>query len=212
MSRYIYHYITIRYNCGSTNIAIAIIILHGNRNHIIDFSGGQMQACFKNPNVNQRGQITISIGRQIVVPQARFNCNGRITRIAASMGISLLGPNLPLFQVWHPTSSIYHKVGEVELPPGDYITGPTNYYFSNLSLNINSQIEFQSGDIIGYYQPTDSQHLIYSIQSTEYNSLSNTVTNPTNSIDIGNVDNIEPQRQPLIEITFGKIMQRLHIW
>ena len=181
-----------------------------NRNHIIDLSGGQMQACFKNPNVNQRGQITINIGRQIIVPQAKFNCNGRITGVAASMDMSPLGSNLPLFQVWHPTSSVYHKVGEIELPLGDYITGTENYYFANLSLNTSSQIEFQSGDIIGYYQPTDSKRLIFSIQAAEYNSLSDTATNPTTSIDIHNVDNIETQRQPLIEVTFGKIMQRLY--
>ena len=167
-----------------------------------------MQTCINNPNVTQRGQVTIHMGRQVVVPEARFNCNGRITSVAASMDISVLGPNLPLFQVWHPVHSrVYHKIGEVELPLGNYITGPRDYYYAKMSLNISSQIEFQSGDIIGYYQPTDPQYLIYSIQVAQYTSYSNTVTSPSTSIDIHSVNNTETQRQPLIEVTFGKIMQ-----
>ena len=175
--------------------------------------GGQLQTCFKNPDVNRRGDVIIEKGRQVIVPQARFNCNGRIKNIAASMDIATFGTSRPLFQVWHPTSlisTIYHKIGEVDLPLGDFIieTSETmNYYFANLSLNSSSQIEFQLGDTIGYYQPTDTQCLIYSIQAAEYISYSNTVTTSLTSIDINNVNNIETQRQPLIEVTFGKIMQ-----
>ena len=163
--------------------------------------------------MNQRGQVIIEKGRQVIVPQARFNCNGRIKNVAASMDIATFGTNRPLLQVWHPTSltsTIYHKIGEVELPLGDFINGTSvtmNYYFANLSLSSSSQIEFQLGDAIGYYQPTDTQCLIYSIQATEYISYSNTVTSSITSIDINNVNNIETQRQPLIEVTFGKTIQ-----
>ena len=117
--------------------------------------------------------------------------------------------NLPLFQVWHPTSlnsSTYNKIGEVQLPPGDFVAvgvGRT-YFHANLPLNGNSQIEFQSGDVIGYYQPTNSQRSIGSIQTSGYTSYSNNVTSPLTSIDISTVDNTDNNHQPLIAVMFGK--------
>ena len=118
--------------------------------------------------------------------------------------------DLPIFQVWHPTShtsSTYSKIGEVQLPEENLMTSSErNYSFVNMSLNSSSQIEFQSGDVIGYYQPSIPQRHIWSIETSGYTSYSNTVTSPLTSIDINNVDNIETDHQPLIEITFGKIM------
>ena len=84
--------------------------------------------------------------------------------------------------------------------------GQNRYYHASLSLNSSSQIEFQSGDVIGYYQPSDPQRLIWSIQTSGYTSYSNSVTSPSTSIDTNNVDNIETNRQPLIAVMFGKIM------
>ena len=145
----------------------------------------------------------------MIVPNAALNCNGRITNVAVSMDVVLSGTTLPIFQVWHPTlpnSSNYTIIGEVQLSAGNRIgNGAERYYFTNMSLNSNSQIEFQSGDVIGYYQPSDSQRRIWSIQTSGYTSYSNTVTSPLTSIDVNNVNNIETNRQPLIEIIFGKI-------
>ena len=117
--------------------------------------------------------------------------------------------NLPLFQVWHPTSlnsSTYNKVGEVRLPAGDFVAvgAGRNYEQANLPLNDNSQIEFQSGDVIGYYQPSPSQHLIGSIQASGYTSYSNTVTSPLTSFDIRTVESADNNHQPLIAVMFGK--------
>ena len=144
----------------------------------------------------------------MIVPSARFNCNGRITSIAVSMS-SQSGSDFPLFQVWHPTtlsSSTYTKTGEVQLPQGSREgRRQDRYYHANLSLNSNSQIEFQSGDVIGYYQPSNPQRLIWSIQTSGYTSYSNTVSSPTTSIDTNNLENVENDRQPLIAVMFGKI-------
>ena len=126
------------------------------------------------------------------------------------MHIDTFGTNRPLFQVWHPTSltsPIYHKISEVELPLGDFIAEAglaLNYYFANLSLNSSSQIEFQLGDVIGYYQPTNTTRLIYNIQTTEYISYSSAATSSLISININNITNFEIQHLPLIEVTFGK--------
>ena len=122
------------------------------------------------------------------------------------------GNDFPLFQVWHPTSlnsTIYSKIGEVQLPAGDFVAVGVNrnYYSASLSLNSNSQIEFQSGDVIGYYEPSSSRWLIGSIQTSGYTSYSDIVATPSTSIDTNNVDNTEVNRQPLIEVIFGKIRQ-----
>ena len=162
-----------------------------------------------NPNVNQRGQQTIDGGRQVIVPNARFNCNGRITNVAVSMR-KWFGENYPLFQVWRPTSlnsSTYNKTGEVQLPEGNFIVigQNRNYNYANISLNSSSKIEFQSGDVIGYYQPSSAWRLIWSIQTSGYTSYSNTVK--SSMIDINNVDNIDTNLQPLIKVMFGKTMK-----
>ena len=156
--------------------------------------------------------MTIDDGRQVIVPNARFSCNGRITNVAASMK-GQFGSNLPLFQVWHPTllnCNTYNKAGEVPLGAGNYrsVGGYQGYYYVSKSLNSNRRIEFQSGDVIGYYQPYNPRRVIYSIQTSGYISYSNTVTSPLTSININNVDNTETDRQPLIKVTFGKIVQQ----
>ena len=173
-------------------------------------SGGQI--CLNNPNVNRRGQVTIAGGRQVIVPNARFNCNGRITSVAVSMESVLDATNYPIFQVWNPTatsfqSNNYSKIGEVQLSDGSLKdVGQESYYYVNISLNSSSRIEFQLGGVIGYYQPSHPQRRIWSIQTSGYISYSNTVTSPSTTIDIKHVDNTENDRQPLIKVMFGKVM------
>ena len=163
-----------------------------------------------NPEI-KKGQVLVASGRQVIVPNARFNCNGRITSISVSM-YKWHGTDYPLFQVWHPTllnSSTYNKIGEVQLPLGHFINvgRNKNYYYATLSLNNNSQIEFQSGDVIGYYQPSNPRVSIWSNQIRGYTTYSNNATTPLMSIDINNVDYNETDRQPLIKVIFGKIKQ-----
>ena len=161
-------------------------------------SGGQ--TCVNNPNVNQRGDVSIGSGRQVIVPSARFNCNGRIISVAVSMrgqfGNNVI--NVPLFEVWRPTSpnsTDYNRIGDVQLPAGNFVLDGF-YFTANLSLNSNNQIEFQSGDVIGYYQPSDPSRLVWSIQTSGYTSYSNSVTAPSTSININNINNTETNRQP----------------
>ena len=100
----------------------------------------------------------------MIVPNARFNCNGRITNVAASMNGWVSGTEYPVFQVWHPVttsshSSNYNKIGEVQLSnrsleavdDGSYVV------YADISLNNSNEIEFRSGDVIGYYQPSNSR-------------------------------------------------------
>ena len=172
--------------------------------------GAQLQTCVDNPSVDQIGDVSIDSGRQVIVPNTRLNCNGRIKNVRVSMIFEGFSGNFPLFQVWHPTplnSSMYNKTHEVQLPSGDFIfEGFSSYFSASLSLDGSSQIEFQSGDVIGYYQPSNPRRSLRSIPTSGYISYSNTVASPSTSININNVDNTEIDRQPLIEITFGKIL------
>ena len=163
-----------------------------------------------NPRI-ERGQVIVASGRQVIVPNTRFHCNGRITSISVSMS-GWHRTDYPLFQVWHPTllnSSIYSKIGEVQLPLGSFISVGRSgkYHSATVQLNKNSQIEFQSGDVIGYYQPSNPRVLIWSSQTRGYTSYSNNATTPLMSVDINNVDYSETNRRPLIKVTFGKIKQ-----
>ena len=103
-------------------------------------------------------------------------------------------------------SNTYNKISEVRLPAGDRISSSEggNYYHVSLSLNNNSQIEFQSGDVIGYYHPSDPQQIIWSILTNGYASYSNTTTSPLTSIDTNYVDQLWTNHQPLIAVMFGK--------
>ena len=122
------------------------------------------QTCISNPITDQRGDMPINSGRQVIVPNSTFNCNGRITNIMVSMSTVSSRTDFSVFEVWHPTSlsGTYHKIGEVELPLGRRMGGQShnNFDYATLSLNSSIQIEFQSGDVIGYYQPSDTQRLI----------------------------------------------------
>ena len=123
----------------------------------------------------------------------------------------IIALSLPLFQVWRPTlfnSSTYFKISELQLPAGNFVAVDSgrHYHYANLQLNSNSQIEFQPGDVIGYYQPYEPRRLIGSIQASGYISYSNNITSPSTSIDINSVDNTDNNYQPLIEVMFGKII------
>jgi len=175
------------------------------------------QRCVNNPDINQRAN-TIENGRQVIVPNFRFTCNGRLISVGASMRGSgnLLnrGTNLPMIQIWRPSPGLssYSRVGQVPTPGGTFIaTGLfQGYYLANISLTVSEQIKFQSGDVIGYYQPTDPQRRISSIDTSGFISYSNNANDPETTIDINNVDNTHDQQQPLIEAMFGKSSQHIY--
>ena len=151
--------------------------------------------------------MIIDSGRQVIVPNARFNCNGRITNIAASMNGGLLGANkYPIFQVWRPILYTYIKIGEVQLSGGSLkIVDQGSYYYANILLNSSGQIEFQSRDVIGYYQLSNARQ-IWNIQTDEYTSYSYTATTPLVLLNINTQGISKTNYQPLIEVMFGKVI------
>jgi len=163
------------------------------------------QNCLDSPDTSQIGTDLVPSGRQVIVPNAKLYCNVRVTHIAASLGFGDLGSNQPVIQIWRPSSpnsSVYNRIAQVQ------VTGETtiefNHFFVNLSVSNNSDFEIQSGDVIGYYQPIIPRRRIWSIRATGYTSYSNNAVSPATTIDIDNVDNVELDIRPLIELSFGK--------
>ena len=155
--------------------------------------------------------MTIGTGKQVIVPNARFNCNGRITSVTASMRDLSDATNnyYPIFEVWHPYIYFgsYMKIGEVHFSAGSIKgVGQGSYYYSNISLNSSSQIEFQSGDVIGYYQPSNAQRKIWSIQTDEYTSYSYTFPYALDLLHIYSDGISVTMYQPLIKVMYGKII------
>ena len=162
------------------------------------------QSCLNNPDVNQPGNVPISLGRQVIIPNARFNCTAQIIGIAVSLSFGNLGNNPPLIQLWRPStlgSSIFNRIAQVEIPPGDVIA--FNHLFVNMSIT-SSNIEALPGDVLGYYLSSNSTRRIGSIQTSGYTAYSNNANISATTIDISDVDNVEPNQQPLIELSFGK--------
>ena len=141
----------------------------------------------------------------MIVPNARINCTGRIAGITVSMDfVGVFTNDFPMIQLWRPSSpgsSVYNNISQVELSMGISVGLPA-YFYINVSTNVS--MDFQSDDVIGYYQPPQPRRVIWNIQTSGYTSYSNNVNSPSTTIDINNVDNVETNRQPLIELQFGK--------
>jgi len=118
------------------------------------------------------------------------------------LGFGDLGSNQPAIQIWRPSSpnsTVYNRIAQVEA------IGETTIDFNHFFLNLSvSDFEILSGDVIGYYQPIIPRRRIWSIRATGYTSYSNNANRSATTIDINNVDNVESDMQPLIELSFGE--------
>ena len=165
--------------------------------------------CFNSATVQQRGTVRYSSVRQVIVPQANFTCNGRITGVVVSMNRVFRGESHPYLEVWHPTtpgSDLFDKVGEVELVESEIIQvghdTSTAYWLVDITLNGSDRIEFKAGDVIGYYQPPDTSYEVWSIRIagyTTYHSKNDPSINTSHLADYIAATN----RQPLIRLTIG---------
>ena len=181
------------------------------------------QGCVDTVNVRQRGTIIVSTdddsGSQVLVPRSNFSCDGRITGYQISLtSVRSSRGSYPIVQVWRPTSSTtYTRVDNACSLSANDITLMENgmdgrnedqYYLGNVSCTENSRIEFQSGDVIGYYH---SDRLLYRLQSIQtigyisYLLITEEFDNPADQFNINDRQVvIINDRQPLIQVMFGK--------
>ena len=161
------------------------------------------QNCINNPNISRAGHFVFPEGIQIIMPSLNFTCNGRISGVTANVSVLWESGSLPVFQVWHPLSpgsNIYSKIGEVQFETEARVSS----YFISVSLTSlrNNQIEFQSGDVIGCYQPFNSPYRILWISDASYTVYFNSVSNSTDTVN--SVNYRTRIWQPLISVMTGE--------
>ena len=151
----------------------------------------------------------------MVVPEHNFSCNGRVTGYLISLRMVRYSASgsYPTVQVWHATNPpVYTRADTECLLTATDISIMTDdmgndYYLGNVSCTGSNRIEFQSGDIIGYYQ---GSNLSYEVWSSN-NSIGNTTAihlyepTPPATFNLGSIDASGSNAQPLIQILYGKM-------
>ena len=168
------------------------------------------QFCTDRVLVQQGGHSVLTSNKLAIFPRLNFTCNGRITRIRARVDFTNNDwTGYPYYQVWRPSSPgsmTYNKVGEVQLRDDQVISGSNGFLETNIILDSSNSIEFQSGDVVGYYHPyfcryftktiyTDNGYVLY-----EFRGPSPTMA----SLNLNDAYDDLIRRQPLIQFDIGK--------
>ena len=116
------------------------------------------------------------------------------------------GSNYPFFQVWQPVSvgsTIFNKVGEVSLQSDDELSEVSNFtQIATIVLTDNNTMEVQSGDIVGYYHPPQSNYQVRALSTKGYRIYQFNWS--SESVELNNYVEINDNRKPLIQFTIGK--------
>ena len=166
-------------------------------------------------DVQHQGTVSSPTRSQVIILEYNFSCNGRITGYLVSVEKDgMFFENYPRIQIWHPTSpTVYSRVGTLcELTESDISRMTDNagneYHLGNVSCTVNEQIEFQSGDIIGYYQVSILRYRLWNNGTVGYTSYhEERFFNAPDTIDTSSVDNTFSNTKPLIQLMYGKISQ-----
>jgi len=149
------------------------------------------------------------VKRQHIIPRASFSCNGRITGITASMRRNANGTIDPHLEVWHPQSpgsDVFDKVGEAQLVEDNVVqvdNDNNTYWLLNMSLNGSEKIEFEAGDVIGFYHPPDARYQVWTIDTDGYILHGYISANSSTIFNLDNADIFANNRQPLIKFLLG---------
>ena len=164
------------------------------------------QECTDSVDVQQSGTDIIGQNRLAIIPRLNFTCNGRVSSIRARLSSFGGRSNYPFFQVWRSASvgsTVYTKIGEVQLQSDDQVTtGSSNYREANIILTGNFTIEVQSGDVVGYYHPPDARYQVITIRTIGY--ILYRFSRSHESVDLNNTSFSYNIQQPLIQFTIGK--------
>ncbi|XP_065899833.1 uncharacterized protein [Dysidea avara] len=95
---------------------------------------------------------------------------------------------------------MYNRTGEVQLQSDDQVTtGSNGFLEANISLTGDDRIEFQSGDIVGYYHPPNVRYSLRDIQTDGYVLYRFDRSSPPTSVDLSERNAMLNNRQPLIQ-------------
>ena len=172
--------------------------------------------CIDTVNVNREGNSGTGSSKQAIVPQKQFFCNGRLTGFLISLHDYENDNQLnPYIQVWRRSRTdldSFDIVGQYQLHD-DEITQRSGYFLANVSLSGNDTILFQPGYVIGYYHPPSPRYRVNSVDVNGFTTYTTDSRSPLNSFNIKNADNVNSEKQPLIETSYGKehIQILLHV-
>ena len=185
-------------NLSGMSLEGIVIVLMNN-----SLLGGQF--CTDSVDVQQDGYAIIGHDRLAIIPRLNFTCNGRITSIRAGLWFDDRGirNDYLYFQVWRAesiNSTIYNKIGEVQLQSDNQVTGNNTLQTANIILTGNNTIEIQSGDVVGYYHPPGSRYRVLTILTDGY--MQYQFIGSHQSVNLSN-DDSDNYRQPLIQFTIN---------
>jgi len=161
-------------------------------------------------DIQQDGEDELGRDRLGIVPALSFTCNGRITRIIArvSRDNNMDRNGYPYFQVWRPSSTnsmVYTNIGEVQLQESQVSQCNSNDYCNvNIILTGNNRIEFQSGDVVGYYHPDQTIYQVTTIRTNGYVLYRIDESPVPTTVNLDDANRDDDQRQPLIQHVIGK--------
>ena len=119
----------------------------------------------------------------------------------------------PTIQIWRPVaqnSTMYDKVGTVcALTAYDIINITANessYCLANVSCTGDNRTEFQSGDVIGYYQNNSLHSRVLNVVTEGYTSYSSDISFTNINISL-KLFNTFRSIQPLIQVMYGKVVK-----
>ena len=119
----------------------------------------------------------------------------------------------PYFQVWRATSvnlRDFKKINEVQLPQNRVSRISDDIHVANIALTVNSAIEFQSGDVVGYYHPPNASYQVRTIGTSGYR-LYQYIGSPE-TVNLSNNMRTDDNRQPLIQFTVGKCLNSFYYY
>ena len=167
------------------------------------------QSCTDSVDIQQDGDDELGLERLAIVPHLNFVCDGRITGIMARLKFdgSADSTDYPTFQIWSPTvTDSYTNIGEVQLQENQVSQcNSTDNCNANIVLTGNDTIEFQSGDVVGYYHPQQTDYQVTTIRTNEYVQYRFDGSPAPTSVDLTTVANnrMSDQRQPLMQFAIG---------
>ena len=185
-------------NFSGMSLECSVIILMNNL-----LLGGQ--ECIDSVDIQQNGRDQIGNNKLAIIPRLSFTCSGRITSIRARLRFYRDRNIYPFLQVWRPASvgsTVYNKIGEVQLQSDDIVTGSGTYLTASITLIGNNTIEVQSGDVVGYYHPRDALYQVRTIRTDGY-MLYQFNGAPANSEDLNERNSMTNSRQPLLQFDIG---------
>ena len=162
------------------------------------------QSCYDMVNVQRQGNNQFNGQVQVIVPRRSFSCTGRLTGYLISLDQSSDGDEYPIIEIWRPsdTGLSYSRISDYVLTEND-ISERDDYYLANISFSVNETTQFQPGDIIGYFQPSNSHYTVWNVNNAVYTSISSLNLLRAELFVLANIFTRENNRQPLIQVLYG---------